>query len=292
MNLKHFTLVVACVATVGLSACGGMSQSQYESVPAGYVGKVLTPQGWQRGIIEAGQVNLGGTDSDKRSNNLVLLESGGFQVKESFAQDADDHQDHRISTAGVNGSGQMPVATDVYIRLRVPANETLRNRVFAEITAGPSQNNPRVSWITVQAVYDRFVHQEARSIIRRIVGSYADDRAISANRAEIELALTTALHDRLIQLNAPLELQSVTLSNVMADDTVQSSRNRNGASSSDAANIDAVGAAVARNPSYVALEQVRAMERSCTVAAQAGHPCTFIVGVGAGAAPYAARAIP
>jgi hypothetical protein len=287
-------MAACCAAAIGLAACGGMSRSEYRSIPAGYVGKVLTPTGWQKGVLEAGQVNLGGTDADNRNNSLVLLEASGTQVKEIFpAASKDDEQDHRIITTGAEGQPPTPVAVDVYIRLRVPVDERLRNRVFAEITPIESKDDVRVTWITVESIYNRFVHQEARSIIRRIIGAYANDLAINAHRQEIEQKLTEELLKRLEELKVPLELQSVALSNVTPDPLVQKNRSEQLGASSQVASIEQVGAALAHNPGYVALEQVKAMERVSTEAAKAGHPPTFIIGIdGPGGHSYAARSIP
>lgn len=291
--MKRFYLAVTAALALSLTACGGMQKDDYYRVPAGYVGKVLTPNGWQKGVIEAGQVNLGGTDMDNRSNSLVLLEASGTQVKEQFMEkDPKDAQDHRIITSGGPGASQMSVATDVYIRLRVPADEALRNRVYAEITAGVDKDNSRISWITVQGIYNRFVQQESRSIIRRIIGGYADDLDIQKHRVEIETQIKAALFERMQELGVPLELQSVTLSNVMPDKSVMDSRNRNNSASAEVQAIDSIGAAIARNPRYIDLQQVQAMERVCTESGKAGHPCTMIVGIDGAGHAYAARSIP
>lgn len=284
---------IALILATGLSGCGGMNDSQYENVPAGYVAKLLTPTGWQGRIIEAGQVNLGGENMDGRSNQAVFLEASAVQVKEAFAANQDG-QDHRIITLGGEGVGPMPVAVDVYLRLRVPDDERLRNRVFAEITpdAGTDPND-RMSWISVQQVYNRFVLQEARSIIRKIVGKYADDRAINANRAQIEQELTTALLARLRELRVPLELQSVSLSNVTPDPLVQANRSQQAGAEAQVSAINSVGAALRNNPGYVQLEQIRAMERVASEAARAGKPSTFVIGIdGPGGHAWGARAAP
>jgi hypothetical protein len=265
-----------------------MQTDSYYDIPAGHVGKVLTPNGWQKGVIEAGQVNLGGEDMDNRRNNVVFLESSAVQVKEQFGQQKS--VDNRIITSGRDGTGQIPLVVDVYLRMRVPADERLRNRVFSEITPKSIGDSERTSVITIQAVYSRYAMQEARSLIRQIIGSYADDLDINAKRSEIELKLETALVARLKQLKVPLELQSTSLSNVAPDVQIQKNRNESSGAAAQVSAIEAVGNALARNPNYIKFREVEAMEKVATQAAAQGKPPTFIIGIGGDAHPYAARA--
>lgn len=289
--MKKLITASVLALSLAISACG-INASEYVNVPAGYVAKILTPTGWQNKIIESGQLNLGGKDGDGRANQAVFMEATAVQMKEQFAA-SQDGQDHRIivSNAANGGStGPMPVAVDVYVRLRIPADTALRNRVFAEITPEAGQGNERITWISVESVYNRFVHQEARSIMRQIIGAYADDRAINASRAKIENDLTVALNQRLRELRVPLELQSVSLSNVTPDPIVQGNRNRQAGAAAEVAAIDAVGAALARNSHYVELEQVRATERMVANAVAAGKPPTLVIGIEGAGHAYAARA--
>lgn len=287
--MKHPLIFAALLASVALSGCGGMQSDSYYDIPAGHLGKVLTPKGWQKGVIEAGQVNLGGEDMDNRRNTLVFLEATAVQVKEQFALGKE--VDNRIITSGKAGSGQIPVIVDVYLRMRVPADERLRNRVFDEITPGrPEGYDDRASLITVQAVYNRYAMQEARSLIRQIVGSYADDLDINAKRSEIEAKLTVALLQRMQQLQVPLELQSVSLSNVAADEQIQANRNKSSGATSQVEAIQRVGEALSKNPGYLKLREIEAMEKVATEAAKAGKPATFIIGISGNEHVYAARA--
>ncbi|MBU2103757.1 SPFH domain-containing protein [Patescibacteria group bacterium] len=288
--MKKLIIASLAAASLLLTSCGGINSSEYVNVPAGYVAKILTPTGWQDKIIESGQLNLGGENMDGRANQAVFMEATAVQMKESFMA-SQGGEDHRIIVSnGADSTGPMPVAVDVYVRLRIPTDARLRNRVFAEITPSAGQGNARISWITVQSVYNRFVHQEARSIIRQVIGAYSDDRAINMNRAKIEADLTVALNERLRTLRVPLELQSVSLSNVTPDPIVQDNRNRQAGAAAEVASIDAVGTALARNPRYVELEQVRATERMVSNAVAAGKPPTLVIGIDGAGHAYAAQA--
>ena len=65
-----------------LSACN------VKQIAAGYVGRVLTPTGWEDRIYEAGQVDLGTKHFSGTYNTLVLLEASSTTVKEQFTSAA------------------------------------------------------------------------------------------------------------------------------------------------------------------------------------------------------------
>lgn len=298
--MKRFLLVGACA--LSLAACG-MSVSQFENIPAGHVGKIITPNGWEKGLHEAGQVDLRGTNSNGQQNSLVFLEVTSHQITESFSDNIGEHrEDHRIITAGNAGiageghtddahsTGQIPIAVDVYLRLRVPTDDRHRNRIFAEVTPDKVKDHDRASLITVETVYKQYVRQEVRSVIRKVIGNYADDLAVNTHRTPIETELTRLIFARLQQLGSPLEIQSVSLSNVTPDRVIQENRNARSGAAARVASIEAVGAALNNNPRYIDLEQVRATERIAIESAKAGKPVTLIIGVdGPGAHAYAAR---
>lgn len=285
--MKKIIFAVALATMV--TGCGGMQFDKYEDIPAGHVAKVLTPKGWQKGVIEAGQVNLGGEDRDGRRNTLVFLEATAVQVKEKFA--LNKGVDNRIMTSGKDGTGQIPVTVDVYIRLRVPADAKLQNRVYAEITPRTLKGKDgRVKLIKVEDVYERYAMQEARSLIRQIVGAYINDIDINTSRQKIESDMTKDLLERLEKLKVPLELQSVSLSNVAADSQIQDSRNNSSGADAEVEAISRIGVALRNNPGYVELRKVQAMEKVASEAAKAGKPPTFIIGIDGDAAhAYAAN---
>ena len=290
--MKYKILITCALATM-LVSCG-MQEDQFFDVPAGHIGKVLTPNGWQKGISEAGQVNLGGQDVDGKRNSLVFLESTAVQVKEQFKDESG--VDNRIISSGRTATdgtrvGQIPLTADVYLRLRVPADLRLRNRVFAEITPQKSENDERVSTITVQRIYNRYAMQEARAIIREVLGSYEDDLDVNLKRGEIQKKLTGDILKRLEDLGVPLQLQSVSLSNVAPDREIQQNRNKSVGAAAQAQTIQQVGKALASNPGYARIREIEAMEMVATEAAKQGKPATFIIGISGDGHPYAARSI-
>src|SRR5215469_17593135 len=137
---RIFGAALIAVVAVSLSACN------VKEIPAGYVGRVLTPTGWEDKIYEAGQVDLGTKHFIGTYNTLVLLEASSTTVKEQFMSAAmsPDRQDHRVLTK--NGT---PLAVDVYVRAMAPDDPKQRNNIFALVTPAISANDPDVSVITI-----------------------------------------------------------------------------------------------------------------------------------------------
>ena len=92
----------------------------------------------------------------------------------------------------------------------------------------------------------------------------------ASNRPAIENALSTNLDKWLHELHAPLLLQGVAVSNIVADPVVQNARN----SALTAASVREVAASYTDN--YVRMQQIQANERMIGVLAAARNPSTII----------------
>jgi hypothetical protein len=206
-------------------------------------------------------------------------------MEEQFAQDDPrDHQDHRVLTR----SGQR-VAYDFYVRLIVPNDQAIWDSVLAQITAVPSQiqgEQGRVSYVTVADIFERFGNQEARSYGRQAATTYDSDLEMNNSRPAIENSLSRQLTQRLGELHAPLQLQGVAVSNIVADPVVQNARN----SALTASSVREVAASYTDN--YVRMQQIQANERMINVLANSKGPNTIIfnaspsIAVPAGAASH------
>ena len=273
-TLAGLTLVAAC----------GQATPEYYAVRPGFACKVLTPNGYGREWHETGMLNLGGEGIGGIHNQAVCLETTTYQVEEQFAQDDPrDRQDHRVLTR----SGQR-VAYDFYVRLIVPNDRAIWDSVLAQITAQPSQDqgeHGRVSYVTVADIFQRFGNQEARSYGRQVATTYDSDLDMNNNRPAIETALSQKLTQRLGELHAPLQLQGVSVSNVVADPVVQNARN----SALTASSVREVAASYTDN--YVRMQQIQANERMINVLANSKTANTIIfnaspnLAVPAGGAP-------
>jgi hypothetical protein len=258
----------AFAALAALSGCG-QAVPQYFSVRPGFACKVLTPNGYEHDWHETGMMNLGGEGLGGIKDQAVCIETTTYQVEEQFEQDDPrDHQDHRVLTR----SGQR-VAYDFYVRLIVPNDHAVWDSVLAQITATPSQDGSeqgRISYVQVADIFERYGKQEARSFGRAAATTYDSDLDMNNNRPALENTLSKNLDQRLHDLHAPLQLQGISISNIVADPVVQNARN----SALTAASVREVAAAY--TDSYVRMQQIQANERMINVLANSQHPTTII----------------
>ena len=266
--IRNSSLVAAFAAVTALSGCG-QAVPEYFTVRPGFACKVLTPNGYENEWHETGMMNLGGQGLGGIKDQAVCIETTTYQVEEQFMQDDPrDHQDHRVLTR----TGQR-VAYDFYVRLIVPNDHAIWDSVLAQITASPSQDateQGRVSYITVADIFERYGNQEARSFGREAATGYDSDLDMNNNRPALETALTKNLDQRLHELHAPLQLQGIAVSNVVADPVVQNARN----SALTAASVREVAQSYSDN--YVRMQQIQANERMINVLANSPHPNTII----------------
>ena len=261
-------LASAFAALATLTGCG-QAVPEYFTVRPGFACKVLTPNGYERDWHETGMINLGGEGMGGIKDQAVCIETTTYQVEEQFAaDDPRDHQDHRVLTR----SGQR-VAYDFYVRLIVPNDHAVWDSVLAQITAtqSPDGNEQgRISYITVADVFERYGKQEARSFGRAAATTYDSDLDMNNNRPALENTLSKNLDERLHELHAPLQLQGISISNIVADPVVQNARN----SALTAASVREVAASY--TDAYVRMQQIQANERMINVLASSQHPTTII----------------
>lgn len=265
--LKMIALVTVISA---ISAC-----TNFKEIPAGYIGRVLTPTGWQNKMLEAGQVDLGEKNANGSFNTLVLLEATSTTVKEQFmaasAEGNVDKQDHRILTK--NGT---PLAVDVYIRAMIPDGETERNNIFVLVTPRSSQNDSLVKWIMVQDVYARFAMMDVRSKVRVIFASYKDYQDVYAHYEEIDTKISTMVSQTFEKNGVPLKLQNASLSNVKPDESVWAAQNQNAGAQAKVDTINAIGAALRNNPEYESFMKWESLMRIAEVGSKSGTNTVII----------------
>jgi hypothetical protein len=265
---RPFAILCAFAATAAVAGCG-QATPEFFSVRPGFACKILTPNGYQREWHDTGMMNLGGEGLGGIKNQAVCLETTTYQEEEQFAQDDPrDHQDHRVLTR----SGQR-VAYDFYVRLIVPNDRAVWDSVLAQITAMPSQDQAergRVSYVTVAEIFQRFGNQEARAYGRQVATTYDNDLEMNNGRPGIENALAQKLQQRLAELHAPLQLQGVAVSNIVADPVVQNARN----SALTASSVREVAASYTDN--YVRMQQIQANERMVNALANSKGSNTII----------------
>jgi hypothetical protein len=212
-------------------------------IPAGFVGKKLTPSGWDKSILEAGQVDIGMVNGDGTYTTLVLLEATSISIKESFGQSsANDQEDHRILI------GKTPVTVDVYVRMMVPREPEKRNAVFAQIT--PQNVGDRISKITVENIYNQFAKMDVRSGIRAVLQKQDSVTYIIKNLDKFSEDLGAMTIKMFERSGVPLLVQNVTLSNIKMDQSVWEAENQKAAALAQVDAIKQIGAALRANPEY------------------------------------------
>lgn len=243
-----------------------------ENIPAGYVGKKLNPTGWDNGILEAGQVNLGQVNSDNSFTSLVLLEASSISVKESFGMQG--NEDHRILI------GKSPVTVDVYVRIMIPKDAAKRNAIFSVIT--PKSKSDRVSEINVTDIYSKLAQMDIRSGIRSVMQKYTDVSFITTHMDTINNELGAMAIKMFERSGVPLEIQNVTLSNVKMDQTVNDAENQKNAALAQVEAINAIGNAIKSNPGYLQFKKYETLEklngRNANITFIDGNPTGMVLG--------------
>jgi hypothetical protein len=231
---------------------------QWRNIPAGYVGKVLTPTGWEKGPArEAGQVDIGDAQDNGASSVLVLLEISSIAPKESFnSNNSKDDEDHRIIIK------KTPVTVDVYVRMIAPKEDDKRSALFASFTPTltPSLGD-RVYVITLEEVYKKFAQMDVRSGIRAVLQQQDSVETILSNLEMYNDKLGEIALKMFNKSGVPLVLQNVTISNIKKDNSILEAENEKAKALAQVYVIDQLGAAVRRNPEYKLLKKYDTYEK-------------------------------
>lgn len=243
---KWLILGILVVATIFLMT--GCTATNVVSIPAGYVGKILTPTGWQGKWIEAGQVDLGKREDTGFYNQLVLLEATSVTFLEQFGPVGSypDGQDHRILT-----QDGVPIEVNVTVRMCIPEEEDIRDTILAQITPKPVSGQKDVSSISVQDIYLKFSQAEVRSTIRALFAVYQSYEAVYADYANISTELGRRIGVVFTDGKVPLRVTQVSLSNVKPDSTLWSAKNQQAAATSQVDTITNIGETIEAYPRYI-----------------------------------------
>jgi hypothetical protein len=260
------------MAAMGFAGCGHV-----EDIPPGYIGRVLSPSGWDGGIREAGQAEIGATSTDGSCNRLVTCEATSYTVKEEFAKSSDPKksEDHRIIT-----KSRVPLAVDIYIQVMLPDDKKMRDSIFAQVTPVPLPGKDRVSTITLQAVYDQFAQMTIRGKAREIFAKYRDYDEVMGNYNRINKEVAAMIISTFERNKVPLKLIGGQLSNVKVDESLWAAENRKASADAEVVAIEKVGRAIRANPGYLEYKKWE------TVKDLTGKDVTVIINDGGGGTNY------
>jgi hypothetical protein len=237
------SLVIISITLLTLTGCN----DSYVSIPAGYVGRILTSTGWDENIIEAGQVNLGNVGSGGQQSVLVLQEVTTVTILEPFlqAENSPDKEDHRLLTK----SGT-PLTVDLQVKVSA-VDKTKWNDVFVEVTPKPFGNNLRVQVITLNDIYVRFAQMDVRGKLRSIFAKYKDYHDVMENWDKVNQEVQKMIVETFQENEVPLKLQNSQLGNVKPDATIWAAENQKALADSLVYSIEAIGQKMKENPEYV-----------------------------------------
>jgi len=228
-------------------------------VPPGFQAKVLTPSGFEDDVRGPGQVDIGRQTAQGVGNQLVLLESTAMTVKEPFTQkvnsETGEKQDHRLRT-----SDGTPLNGDIYVQIGVPTDKSVLDDVFTSITPTQTDNN-RVYEVSIIKIYEQYAQMTVRGKVREIFSTYQTTDEVMANIAKINGEITLASHEIFKNSGAPVQLMSVSISNIKEDDEILKSKNDLIAATNEAQSIALKGAAMKKNPDYLKLRELEVIEK-------------------------------
>jgi hypothetical protein len=244
MNIKGIIAIIVIASLLTLTGC---SDNEFREIPPGYIGKILTPTGWQEGIKEAGMVDIKEKRPNEPYSQLVLCEATSVTIKETFGLPAEgDPEDHRIVTK--TGA---PISVDVRIQVMVPEEKRLRESIFAQVTPTPEEGLDRTSRIRLSDVYEQFAKAPIRNRIRGIFMKRKNYQDIIENYDTINAEIRSMIAKTFQETKIPLQLVAGEVSNVKADQRVLEAENINAAADAQVAQINKVGEAMRNNPAYL-----------------------------------------
>lgn len=265
--MRRFATLAIILVAATLVGC-----EYWVEIPAGHIGKVLTPKGWDKRIYEAGSFDIKEPVGNEPASRMVLLEVTSATVKEAFAA---GKEDHRIII------GKVPIAVDVYIRAIVPEDEQIRNDIYVQVTPAET-GKKRVQTITVQKIYNQFAAMDVRSGIRAIFNKYKSFEDINLNLEEANQKLGVMVVENFKKSGVPLVVQNVQISNVKPDQTVWEAENRNAAALAQVNVIKQIGAEIKKNPGYLQFKKWETLEKmnkdGVSITIIDGQPGGIVVG--------------
>lgn len=266
-NKKLVSIILVVIILAMMLPLTGCFQTV--TVPSGYIGRILNPSGWESAILPPGQVNIGAGSITGQQSKLVLIEATTITYLETFrdAAASDDKHDHRIITRD-----GVPVAVDMYVRLTLPNDKSMRDRIFMEVTPEPWPENKNISVITLYNVYKRFVEMDVRNRVRDIVSSYDKFQdLLGAGYGEANRKITAAAIAAFKTANIPLNLEDAQLSQILPDPQVWDSEVKKKAAEAFQDQIGIIGRSIKDNPDYLEYLKWQALQAIAATGAAKGN---------------------
>lgn len=195
---KLFGLATAVLLAAGLGGCAGESVQ----VPPAYVGKILTKDGFQPGLIAPSQFRL--AYCFIYCDRLIVVESSDFGLKETF----------RGEHALYMPKSELAMPFDVRGTFSVRNDEKVLQSAFDRLPASPPTGSLRGhahGVISQKRIYETYGAAVVRDVVRRVVSKYTIEE-VASSRAAINSELLTALNKAFA--NTPLVARRFGLADV------------------------------------------------------------------------------
>ena len=234
--MRKLSLIAAAAVALMTSFGSSAFAAEPRMIPPDMIGMMLGTTGFDGKIYESGQVDIGNIGWFAGwGNKLVLLQRGGFAIKEQFVQNDPsndkDREDHRC----IVGPKREPMSLDVRLLFAMPDHTKqagreaiLRMGVLGKPVAAKNETygGDRVLVLDAGSVYFQQVQQQVRGKIRDVCLGYesvdAVFDAIAKNGTPEGFTdkMKKTIGMVLAENNSPLFLITAIASNVKPDPSV------------------------------------------------------------------------
>jgi hypothetical protein len=182
MKLKSLAAVGVAMSSLSLAGCFWGESVQ---VPPAHVGKILTKDGWQPGLISPSQFRL--PYCWAYCPKLIVAEAGDVPVRESF----------RGKSALYMPKSELEMPFDVRGTLAIRNDEAALQAVFERVpaasTVGSIVEYDAHGMISQERLYATYAQPILRDAIRAVVTEYSIEE-ISSSRNAVNAKITEALN--------------------------------------------------------------------------------------------------
>jgi regulator of protease activity HflC (stomatin/prohibitin superfamily) len=275
--MKRFTSFVLPI--VVLTIVAGCS-SDVRNVPPQFVGRQLTPTGWENRLYSPGQVDIGTLDTQRRGNSLVLIQTSAFAVKESFlgAQAMEDKEDHRVFTAD-----KTPVSLDVRFMFTSPDIQKDPESVKRFFTLGnpvASKEENRVMYISLESIYQEQGRLQVRGKIRDVMSGFKSFNDAFERRAELNKEIRSIVTSVLQERSVPLVLVDCQISNIKPDPLVWENQVKVQAADAEIETMTKLQGYLDKNPTARMIFVLSKLKEIAAIASERGNNTIIISAIG------------
>lgn len=193
--MKKFAVI--SLLAVSMAACVGPR----EEVPVASVGKILTPSGFEEGLIQPSSIRLDFCWAWQACDKLVVLETPDRPKLENLQLFMPKDNLNLVFEVRFNA-------------LVDPANV---EHVFKSVTS--EQIHSRLKYIPFDMVYDTYGKPTIRGVVRNVMSKYTISE-VMANREAISIEVANAVEKRLQENKSPLKIVRFELANIQPPEII------------------------------------------------------------------------